>query len=95
MRRAGKIDANQLAIVRAFRQCGATVFSLAGVGHGCPDLVVGRRGKNFLVEVKNASLKPSERRLTEDERAFHLGWNGQICVIETVDEAIAFLEKNS
>ena len=92
MRRAGKIDANQPLIVKALRDAGATVRIVSDVGHGFVDIVVGHRGLNFLMEIKDPARKPSERRLTEDERAFHLGWNGQVCVVETVEDALNWLE---
>jgi len=88
MRRNGRIDANQPLIVKALRDAGATVKSLGNVGDGCPDLLVGFRTKNFLMEIKDPARKPSERRLSDDERAFHFGWNGQVCVVETVEEAL-------
>ena len=59
MRRAAKVDANHSTIVKALRDVGATVLSLASMGHGCPDLVIGKDGKNWLVEVKDPMQKPS------------------------------------
>jgi hypothetical protein len=50
MRRAAKVDANQTEIVQALRQIGAVVQSLAAVGNGCPDLLVGYRNRLFLLE---------------------------------------------
>lgn len=87
MRRRGKIDANQSDIVKALRQAGATVKSLADLGSGCGDLLVGWRGRNFFFEVKDPNQPPSKRKLTDDEKAFHYAWQGQISVIETVEEA--------
>ena len=48
MRRAAKIDSNHAEIVAALRGIGAYVMSLASVGGGCPDLLVGFRGHTFL-----------------------------------------------
>ena len=45
MRRAARTDSNHEEIVKALRAVGATVQSLAGVGHGVPDLLVGYQGK--------------------------------------------------
>ena len=92
MRRAGRIDENQPLIVKALRDCGASVLSLSNMGQGCPDLVVGKDGRNWLMEIKDPSRKPSERRLTDDERVFHALWRGQVCVVETAEEALAWLE---
>ena len=41
MRQAAKVDDNQAAIVEALRSLGASVESLAAVGKGVPDLLVG------------------------------------------------------
>ena len=73
-RRAARIDANQTRIVRALRDIGAVVHSLAGVGSGCPDLLVGFRGVTFLLEVKDGSKPLSERKLTPDQGRWHEEW---------------------
>lgn len=88
MRRNGRIDANQPLIVKALRDVGASVLILSNMGQGCPDLAVGKDGKNWLMEVKDPTRKPSERKLTDDERVFHCLWRGQVCVVETVEEAL-------
>jgi hypothetical protein len=91
MRHRGKIDANQPEIVRALRQAGASVLSLSNMGSGCPDLLVGIRGTNFLMEIKDPTRKPSEQRLTFDENEFHLCWSGAIFVVKTVTDALAVI----
>ena len=88
MRRAAKIDDNQREIVDALRQAGCSVQSLAGVGKGVPDLVVGFRDRNFLLEIKDGSKSPSKRKLTPDEQNFHSMWKGQVVIVENVDEAL-------
>jgi Holliday junction resolvase len=88
MRRAAKIDANQPLIVRALRDAGASVLSLANMGKGCPDLLVGVQGKNFLMEVKDPSQPHSQRKMTADELAFHASWRGHHAVVETPEEAL-------
>ena len=89
MRRAAKTDANHSEVVKALRQIGCSVASLASVGCGIPDLVVGYRGVNWLLEVKDGSKPPSARKLTDDEAAFMAAWRGQYAVVETVEQAIA------
>jgi hypothetical protein len=88
MRRDAKIDANQLSIVRTLRQTGASVQSLAAAGGGVPDLLVGVRGKNFLLEVKDGSNPPSKRKLTPDQIIWHRDWLGQVVVVNNEDEAL-------
>jgi hypothetical protein len=89
MRRIAKTDRNHAEIVKAFRQCGMSVKDASAVGKGFPDLVIGFRGLNFLVEVKDGDLTPGNRRLTADQETFHAAWAGQICVALSVEDAIA------
>lgn len=91
MRRAARIDENQPAIVEALREVGASVLHLHSIGEGCPDLLVGFRGVNHLVEVKDSRKPPSARRLTPDEQRFADLWRGQVAVAESVSEALAVL----
>lgn len=92
MRRAAKIDANQPEIVQALRQAGATVQSLAAVGSGVPDLLVGFQGKTALIEVKDSAKPPSARCLTEDQLDWHGKWRGgTLAVVCDVDSALRVL----
>lgn len=83
-----RTDQNQSEIVTALRQAGATVQPLHTVGRGCPDVLVGFRGANYLIEVKNPAQKPSARKLTPDEAQWHAAWRGQKAIVETADEAL-------
>jgi hypothetical protein len=90
MRRAAKIDANQPEIVNALRAVGAQVFSLAAVGQGIHDLLVGYRDSTVLIEVKDGSKPPSARQLTDDQIEWHAAWRGGRCVVvSNVVEALA------
>ena len=92
MRRAAKIDANQPAIVKLFRKLGCSVQSLAAVGKGVPDLLLGIPGRgNYLVEVKDGSLAPSRRKLTADQIDWHANWGGQVTVIHSEQDAEEWL----
>ncbi len=88
--RTHRTDSNQAAIVQALRQAGASVCSLASVGSGCPDLLVGWAGANLLLEIKN----PAGRglRFTPAEREFAGRWLGSIRVVSSVVEALAVLD---
>ena len=88
MRRAAKVDANQESIVAALRKIGATVQLLHAVGQGCPDILVGWRGMNTILEIKDGKKPPSARKLTEDQEKWHAAWRGQVTVVETVEQAI-------
>lgn len=91
-RRAAKVDANQSAIVQALRAAGCSVQSIASVGKGAPDLLVGYGGQNYLLEIKDPAQPPSARKLTDFEAAWHLSWKGSVRVVHTADEAIAYVK---
>jgi hypothetical protein len=92
MRRAAKIDANQTQVVLALQAAGATVQSLAAVGQGVPDLLVGFQGKTLLMEVKDGQKPPSARRLTEDQLKWHGAWRGgPLAVVDGVEAALRAL----
>jgi hypothetical protein len=84
-----KTDANQAEIVAALRAVGATVQILAAVGDGCPDLLVGFRGTNYLLEVKDGAKPPSARRLTEAQTEWFAGWRGRAAVVNSARGALA------
>ena len=88
MRRAARTDSNQEEIVKALRAVGATVQSLAGVGHGVPDLLVGYEGKTILMEVKDGKKSPSHRELTPDQVKWIDNWTGgSVFIVDTVQAA--------
>ena len=91
VRRAAKVDANQTEIVNALRQVGASVQSLASTGKGCPDLLVGFRGVNWLLEIKDGRKVRSARKLTEDQVVWHQTWRGKVYIVESVDQALNLL----
>jgi len=93
MRRAGKIDDNQTAIVNALRAHGASVSITSAVGQGFPDLCIGFGGRTFILELKDGSKSPSRRRLTPDQVKFKNAWQGQYAVVETIEQAIAAITK--
>ena len=92
MRRAAKVDANQDQIVTALRAAGATVQSLAAVGKGVPDLLVGFQSQTLLLEVKDGNKPPSQRKLTEDQLKWHGAWKGgPLAVVDSPDAALRML----
>ena len=89
MRLAARTDRNHKEIVRVLRQLGASVCDLSGVGHGCPDILVGFRGKTHLMEIKDGLKSPCRRRLTPDEQEWHESWRGRpVAVVESVPDAL-------
>lgn len=87
----GRVDNNQNEVVDALRKFGASVQSLASVGKGAPDLLVGYRGGNFLFEVKNGQLPPSRQRLTKPQVEWHAAWRGAVFVVNSPEDAVKML----
>lgn len=92
MRTKARTDANQTEIVNALRAVGASVEILSGVGRGHPDLEIGYKGRNYLLEIKDGRKPPSRRRLTPDEAVWHSSWRGWVRVVNSVDEALAAID---
>ena len=91
MRKAAKTDANHSQVVNALRQIGASVQSLATTGKGCPDLLVGYHGINYLMEVKDGDKVLSKQKLTIDQEHWHSLWRGSVHIVKSVDEALKIL----
>lgn len=94
MRRAARTDQNHAAIVRALKAAGCSVWDTSALGHGAPDLVVGRGRATFLLEVKRppgprGGTSDDGQHQSEIQRLWALLWRGsQVCVVTTVDEAL-------
>ena len=89
MRRISRVDANQRQVVAALRGAGASVQLLHAVGEGCPDLLVGYRGGNFLIEVKDGQKPPSAQKLTPQQEIWHRDWRGHRVVVNSPEAALA------
>jgi hypothetical protein len=82
-----RVDTNHKEIVKALRDAGATVVSLAAMKHGCPDLLVGFEGETLLMEVKMPKGK-----FTPDQLDFIGKWKGgAVSRVDSVDAAIRAL----
>ena len=88
MRMRAHIDRNQPEIVEALEHEQCSVQSLAPVGKGCPDLLVGFRGFNFLMEVKDGLLRPKQQQLNPDQSRWHVRWRGSVDVVNSVSSAL-------
>jgi hypothetical protein len=77
-RHAVQRDANEPEIVDALKRVGCTVWRLDIV-----DLLVGRLGKNYLLEVKRPGADLNAR-----QKEMHSVWRGTIHMVKTVDDAL-------
>jgi Holliday junction resolvase len=83
--RAAKVDQNHPEIVAALRDIGCEVLSLAKIGKGCPDLLVYRRGKMYLLEVKHGTAK-AKGKTREAQDKFAGLW--PVSTVRSVEDAI-------
>jgi len=81
---AKRRDANEPEVIRELLALGCSVFQLDQPA----DLLVGFRGINLLVEVKDGSKPPSQRELTAAQAVFSGEWRGQWIEAKTPQEAV-------
>ena len=81
--RKAKVDANQAEIVKALRKVGCSVQSLATLGKGAPDLLVGYQGCNFLMEVKG-----EKGLLRAVQAAWRSNWSGHVHTVRSTEDAL-------
>ena len=85
MRYAARVDRNQKDIIDALEKIGASVEAIRSLHGGCPDLLVGFQGRNYLIEVK----VPKEGRLSEIQKVWRDDWSGgKPFVIKSVEDVI-------
>lgn len=87
-----KVDGNQREIVEGLRKLGYSVRSLASIGKGLVDILVGGVGngqkQNWLFEIKDPAQPKSKRKLTPDEQIFFDKWRGQVDIVETIEDVL-------
>ena len=77
-----RVDANQAELVALYRKLGCSVVSLAPVGAGVPDLLIGCNSITDLAEVKDGNKPPSAQKLTPDQVRWHEKWEGSVRVVK-------------
>jgi hypothetical protein len=88
VKRAAKVDANQPRIVELLERHGCTVQSIATVGNGVPDLLIGFRGQTMVAEVKDGTKPKSAQKLTPDEQDWKRKWKGQYAILRNEDDVL-------
>jgi len=92
MRRAAKVDENQNRVVKALRKIpGVSVAITSQLGKGFPDLVVGYKKSNYLIELKDGEKFKSQQKLTDDEIEWHSKWKGHVIICNSLDEILEVL----
>ena len=89
-----RVDSNQAEIVAGLRAAGCSVLPLHQLGRGVPDILIGTKRGNLLLEIKDGTKCPSARRLTVDEELFHAAWLGPRDVAGSLVEALGCLVRH-
>ena len=80
-------DANQGDILKGLRRVpGLHIIDLTEVGEDCPDVLVGYKSFNWLIEIKteNGKLKPGQQRHYNE-------WYGQTAVARSLDDVLRII----
>ncbi len=84
-----RVDSNHRQVANTLSAAGALLQTLAPVGEGCPDMLVGYRAQLYLLEVKDGTKPRSQCALTPDEAAWHRVWGSyQVHVVKSAEEAL-------
>jgi len=81
-------DAIEPEVCAALRQLGIPFEKLNH--RGAPDLLIGWRGRNLLIELKRPGGK-----LTPAQERFHSRWRGQVCICRSIDEVIELINPSA
>ena len=92
LRRAARVDANQVDIVGRLRLFGCSVLIVSQLKN-CFDILVGYKGVNYAFEIKDGHKPPSQRKLTGGEKKFFSEWKGQVDVIESFEDAMDVMRR--
>lgn len=83
-------DSSQDGIVSALTQAGCSVEDMSRFG-GVPDLLVGYRGRNYLIECKPLEGDKRQLRLNPNQVDWHAAWKGQVQIAHTPEQALAII----
>ena len=87
-----RVDANQSELVKTIRKMGASFQHTSSI-KGALDGIIGYRGVDQRIEIKDPNQPPSQRKLTPAEAQVFDEWKGRPpLVVETVDDVIAILK---
>ena len=86
----GRTDLNHAQVINGLRQAGMAAHSIASVGDGVPDILVGFRGICVVLEVKRYKEEPNQK-----EKDFAARWPGPYAIVNTPEEAILAVEKHA
>ena len=84
--RHGK-DANHEPVMAKFRDLCPVVEDHSQGDHGYDAIIRTSRGTVYVVEIKDGTLAPSRRQLTDNEKAAMRRWGWQFALVESERDA--------
>lgn len=87
VRRAARKDDNHKEIESAFQSLGWSVLDLSQLKKAC-DIAIGKSGYTAMIEIKDGSKPPSQRKLTDGEIEFRDRWLGDWFLVESIDDVL-------
>lgn len=75
-------DGGEDAIIETFEALGWSVVKSPPL-----DLIIGKRDRTVLIEVKDGSKTPSGQKLTKAEVKFIKGWRGEVYIVRSAEDA--------
>ena len=92
MRKKARVDANQKEIVKQLRDLGVSVLHTHQLGRSAPDLILGYRNENFMIELKDGNKTKSQQKLTPDEIKFQCEWGGNYAVCNSIEQILTTID---
>lgn len=87
--RARRTDGNKQRLCKAWRKLGGSWLDIVPEHGGEPDALLGYRGFNVLVEVKDPEASKRDRQLRSQQVEWHSKWRGQKpSVVETLADML-------
>ncbi len=80
-------DANHAPVMAKFRELCPVVEDHSQGDHGYDAIIRTSRGVVYVVEIKDGKRPPSQRRLTDNEKAAMSRWGWQFALVESERDA--------
>jgi hypothetical protein len=91
--RARRVDSNAPALCTLWRSIGGSWLTLVPETGGEPDALIGWRGADVLIEVKDPNAPPSKRKPRAKQLAWHRSWKGRpVAVVLCFDDLLRLFE---
>jgi hypothetical protein len=86
-------DANHPTLREGWRRLGGSWLDLVPETGGEPDALIGWRGQDRLIEIKNPLARKSKQRPRANQREWHRSWRGRpVAVVTCLGDMVRLFE---